>query len=285
MSVSVKDIKANGLTFRCRVAGETGEPVLLLHGFPESSHMWTELMPDLVKAGYRCLAPDQRGYSPGARPEKVEEYLTDRLVEDAIALADACNFGPKFHLVAHDWGAGVGWRIVAQHPERIASWTTLSIPHPASYGKAFAEDPDQQQKSQYILFFQTPGAAEEMLLANEGVALKAVWDKSSPEEVGEYMDILTKPGALTSALNWYRANFGGGQLDQSANEFKVATPTLTIWGNQDQAVGRSTTTNQAQFMTGYNRFIEMDAGHWLVQEKYGAVRDEILAHLKKFPVA
>lgn len=286
MTITIRNLEANGMTFRCREAGTRGEPVLLLHGFPETSHMWTRLMPALVEAGYRCLAPDQRGYSAGARPEGIENYRTELLVSDALALMDAWGATGKFHLVAHDWGAGVGWRVVAGHPERIASWTSLSIPHPASYGRAFREDPEQQEKSQYILFFQEPGAAEAAMSADNWAMLRSVWDKSDAEEVAEYMDTFTRPGAMTAALNWYRAAFGGGTLqDDSANEFKVALPTLTIWGNQDQAVGRATTKSHNQYMTGYNRFVEMDAGHWLVQEKFEDVKGEVLAHLKRFPVA
>jgi len=281
MTVTIRDLQANGLTFRCREAGPpAGEPVLLLHGFPETSHMWTDLLPKLAAEGYHCLAPDQRGYSPGARPAEVEAYLTDNLVADALALAAAAGFGPRFHLVGHDWGAGVGWRLVRDHPGVVASWTALSIPHPASYGRAFAEDPDQQQRSQYILFFQQPGAAEEMLLANDAAALRQVWDRSSPEEVAEYMAVLTAPGALTAALNWYRANFGGGTLDPAANEFHVTVPTLTIWGNQDQAVGRATTLRHNDYIKGPNRWLELDAGHWLIQEKFDVVSGEILAHLR-----
>jgi pimeloyl-ACP methyl ester carboxylesterase len=284
MTITIRNIQANGMTFRCREAGDSGEPVILLHGFPETSHMWTKLMPRLAASGYRCLAPDQRGYSAGARPEGIPNYATDLLVSDVIALADAWGAGERFHLVAHDWGAGVGWRVVAAHPERIASWTSLSIPHPASYGRAFREDPEQQEKSQYILFFQEPGAAEAALSANDWAMLRSIWDKSGAEEVAEYVATFTRPGAMTAALNWYRASFGGGTLAEArGSEFKVALPTLTIWGNQDSAVGRGTTTTQAQYMTGYNRFVEMEAGHWLVQEKFEDVASELLAHLKKFP--
>jgi pimeloyl-ACP methyl ester carboxylesterase len=284
MTITRRDIAVRGMTFRVREAGSGGEPVLLLHGFPETSHSWLGLMPKLVEAGYRCAAPDQRGYSPGARPIGVENYDADLIVDDAFAIADACGFGERFHLVAHDWGAGIGWRMVHKHPERIASWTSLSIPHPASYGKAFREDPDQQQKSQYIIMFQEPGAAEAMMEANDWALLKGIWNQHSAEEVAEYVETFSAPGAMTAALNWYRASFGGGQIDASANEFDVQTPTLTVWGNQDTAVGRSTTTNQAQYMKGYNRFVELDAGHWLLQEKPAEIASEVLAHLKKFPL-
>lgn len=281
MAIEIREVEANGLTFRTRFAGERGEPVVLLHGFPESSHMWVELMPKLVDAGYRCVAPDQRGYSPGARPEGKDAYATETLAGDVIAIADAVGFTGKFHLVAHDWGAGVGWRVVQMFPQRLASWTALSIPHPGSYAAGYS-DPDQQAKGQYIQFFQEPGVAEAAFEANDWAMLKGIWDKSSPEEVEEYLSIFTEPGAMTAALNWYRAAFGGGT--GLGGDFEVETPTLTIWGNQDQAVGRSTTLKHNDFMKGYNRFVELDAGHWLVQEKFDDVLRETLEHLRKHPV-
>ena len=281
-AVELREITMGGMTFRCRVAGpEGGEPIVLLHGFPETSHMWVRLMADLAARGYRCLAPDQRGYSPGARPEGVDAYRTELLAADVIALADACSFG-RFHLVAHDWGAGVGWRAVMLYPGRIASWSALSIPHPASYNRAYRDDPDQQQRSQYITFFQAPGVAEEAFAASDWALLKGVWSASDSEEVQEYVSVFTQPDALTAALNWYRAAFGGGEGIAGAGE-KVATPTLTIWGNQDTAVGRATTLTAGEHITGYYRFVELDAGHWLVQEAYDRVRDEVFGHIRRFP--
>ncbi|MFN0095065.1 MAG: alpha/beta fold hydrolase [Dehalococcoidia bacterium] len=284
MATTVREVPINGMNFRIREAGMSGEPVLLLHGFPETSRMWEQLMPKLAEAGYRCIAPDQRGYSPNARPEGVEPYKTENLVADAFAIADACGFGAKFHLVAHDWGAGVGWRMVKAHPERIASYTSMSIPHPASYGRAFRDDPDQQQRSQYIIFFQQPGAAEEMMLANDGAMLSTIWDKHTKEEVAELIAHFKAPGALTAAINWYRAAFGlqGGQ--DIEDEFTVTVPTLLIWGNQDQAVGPATVKTHDQYMKGPNKFVELTAGHWLVQEKFEDVLRETVAQLKGFPL-
>ena len=284
MAIEIREITASGMTFRCRQAGTGGEPVVLLHGFPETSHMWVDLIPKLVAAGYRCLAPDQRGYSPGARPEGKEHYATESLAADVVGLADAAGFG-RFHLIGHDWGAGVGWRAVDRYPARIATWTSLSIPHPASYGRAYRDDPDQQQRSQYITFFQEPGVAEASLSADNFAPLRGIWTASSAEEIEEYVSVFSKPGALTAALNWYRASFGAADGAALQGDFKVSLPSLTIWGNGDQAVGRATTLTQSQFMTGYNKFVELDAGHWLIQEKPAEVTTEILAHLRRFPLA
>lgn len=285
MAITIRDIQAGGMTFRTREAGiPGGEPVLLLHGFPETSHMWVDLLPLLAEAGCHCFAPDQRGYSPGARPEGSENYQTHLLAADVIAIADAVGFTSRFHLIGHDWGAGVGWRTVLPYPDRIQSWTSLSIPHPTSYGRAYRDDPDQQQRSQYITYFQEPGVAEAAMSANDYERLKAIWSKSSPEEREEYIAVFTQPGALTAALNWYRGSFGSNQNVDEDGDTDVHVPTLTIWGSQDQAVGRSTTETAANYMKDYYRFLEMDAGHWLIQEKFAEVSQEILAHLKQFPI-
>src|SRR5512139_1741792 len=153
------------MTFRARFAGESGGPVMLLHGFPETSHMWVDLLPKLEAAGYRCMAPDQRGYSPGARPEGKEHYRYQDMASDVIALADAWGVD-RFHLVGHDWGAGAGWAAVALFPERIVSWSALSVPHVAAFGRAIREDEDQAKRSTYVTFFQEPGVAEAALSAN-----------------------------------------------------------------------------------------------------------------------
>ncbi|MGI8925395.1 MAG: alpha/beta fold hydrolase [Tepidiformaceae bacterium] len=283
-TITIRDIPANGMTFHCREAGASGEPVILLHGFPETSHMWVDLIPQLVEAGYRCLAPDQRGYSPGARPEGIENYAYAAIASDVIALADVSGFD-RFHLIGHDWGAGCGWAVVDLQPERVASWAALSVPHVAAFGKAIREDPDQQQRSTYITFFQEPGVAEAALSANDFAALQAIWTKSSPAEVQEYLSVFREPAALTAALNWYRGSRGIEPGADAQVEFgAVSVPTLTIWGNQDQAIGRKSTEDAAAYMKGPYRFVELDAGHWLIQEKPAEVSAELLAHLRANPI-
>lgn len=277
--IETRDIAANGFTFRCRVAGaEGGTPVILLHGFPETSHMWLPLMPVLADAGYRVLAPDQRGYSPGARPEGIENYTYSTIASDVVALADAAGFG-RFHLVGHDWGAGAGWSVVANYADRVISYAALSVPHLAAFGRAIREDEDQAKRSTYITFFQEPGVAEAALSANDFAGLKNVWSASSADEKVEYLSVFSQPGALTGALNWYRGSRG---IDPAADATKfgdVYTPTLLIWGNQDTAIGRKGVEDAAAYMKGPYRFVEMDAGHWLIQVKTAEVTAEVLAHL------
>ena len=272
----VREIQAGAMSFRCRLAGETGEPVMLLHGFPETSHMWGELLPKLEAAGYRCLAPDQRGYSPGARPEGKEHYGYRELAGDVFALADAWGV-ERFHLIGHDWGAGAGWAAVALQPERIASWTALSVPHMAAFARAIREDADQAQRSQYIGFFQEPGVAEAMLSANDFAAMRSAWSASSEAEKAEYLATLGQPGALAAALNWYR---GTGGIEPDPMFGDVSTPTLLVWGNQDPAIGRAAVEAAAKYMKGPYTFVELEAGHWLIQERPKEVIDAILEQLR-----
>jgi pimeloyl-ACP methyl ester carboxylesterase len=283
MSIAIRYVRANGFEFRCRVAGSEGEPVILLHGCPETSDQWSELIIELVGAGYRCLAPDQRGYSPGARPGDVDDYSLDRLASDVIALADECRF-ESFHLVGHDWGAAVGWTVVRDHAQRVASWAALSVPHLASYGAAF-ELPEHRANVAYIDSMLVPGKVEEELSRNGFEHLYQSWASFAPHKVGDYESVFTQPGALTAALNWYRANFATrAQREKAFAPFEVSTPSLTIWGNRDAFVGRPATVRERDFMRGPYRFAELDAGHWLMHEAADVCRREIMAHVQAYPI-
>ena len=279
----IREIAANGMTFHSRLAGmenTSGEPVILLHGFPETSAMWTDPMARLAGEGYRCFAPDQRGYSPGARPEQVESYTYDLLASDVVALADAQGFR-RFHLIGHDWGSIVGWEVIRTNPDRVQSWTAMSVPHVDAFTAAIADDPDQQQRSQYIGWFLQKGVAEDMLAGNDFAGLRAAWASIPANLVEEYLKVFSVPGAVTAGLNWYRAN--ARLLDKRDRKDKFGPfshPALVIWGNQDIAVGRAGVERTAQYMRGPYRLVEMDAGHWLIQEAPDRVYQEILAHLR-----
>ena len=154
---SFAEVPANGLTFTCRVAGmeNNGDAVILLHGFPETSHMWYEIIPLLAIGGLKVIAPDQRGYSPGARPRGKKSYAMEYLVQDVLSIADSFGLA-KFHLVGHDWGSAVGWGLVSNHPDRILSWTAMSVPHLTAFLNAYKTDETQKKKSEYVSFFRKP---------------------------------------------------------------------------------------------------------------------------------
>jgi pimeloyl-ACP methyl ester carboxylesterase len=272
--------------FRARVAGfaagEDRELVILLHGFPVTSAMWIDLIPVLANAGYRVIAFDQRGYSPQVRPEGVDGYQILEMTADVFAVADLAG-SEKFHLVGHDWGAGVGWSAVLERPSRIASWTPMSIAHPAAFGAALQNDPEQQSKSSYFAFFVTPNIPEIFLSFNDFQMLRAVFGNMRTEKVEDYIKVFSEPGAISAGLNWYRAAFssaGANRADPQAQNYDVSVPTFFIWGNQDEAVGRVGTELMSDYMKGPYSVLELDAGHWLLTEFPNKVSQNILSHIQ-----
>ena len=262
-TVVTREVPANGQRFLCREAGVGGEPVLLLHGFPETSRMWTRLMSELADAGYHCLAPDQRGYSPGARPAAVDDYSYENLAADVHALAEAAEWD-RFHLVAHDWGACAAWAALAANPDPVASFVSMSIPHYRAFAEAAWSDPDGLYRS-YLEFFIAPDhLAEDTLAPDDFAALKAeAWTSSSPEEVADYLAVFRQDGALTGALNWYRASRGHRRAldDPPSFEFgPVATPTVLLWGRDDPYALRLSVESAADLMTGEYRVVSSRPG-------------------------
>jgi pimeloyl-ACP methyl ester carboxylesterase len=150
------------------------------------------------------------------------------------------------------------------------------VPHIDAFVQAIAENPEQQQRSQYMNFFRQVGVAENALSANDFAVLRGIWTESPPEQVEEYLRVLRQPGALTGALNWYR----GGITPERRPVGKVSVPTLLIWGNRDQAIGRPGVDATPPLMSGAYRLLELDAGRWLIQEAEEAVLTETLAHIQ-----
>lgn len=271
MTVTSTTIDAAGLTFDALAAGpDAGELVLLLHGFPQSASMWRPQLEALAGAGYRAVAFDQRGYSPGARPADVELYRVAHLVEDALAVA-----GPEpFHVVGHDWGAVVGWHLAAKHPERIRSLTALSVPHPLAFAAALmSPSSDQRAQSGYIAFFRMKDVAEEALL-NGGLAA-ALTASAYPLDIDERVRAMSEPGALTGALNWYRA------IDLSLVDIaSVTIPTLYVWSTGDVALAREGAEATAGHVDGPYRFeILQGVSHWIPEEVPDVLNRLLLEHL------
>ena len=196
-------VAARDLVFDVRVRGpEAGRPVLLLHGFPQHGGMWDDVVVRLQAAGLRAYAPDQRGYSPGARPSDVDTFRMANCVEDAVALLDALGL-PAVDVIGHDWGAVVGWHLAAKHSSRVRTLTAVSVPHPSAVQRARQLD-DQKERSSYMRLFAMAGKAEEVLLAEDARRLRALFEPLPPSRVDRYVGRLLEPGALTGALNWYR---------------------------------------------------------------------------------
>ncbi len=182
-------IPARGMMFRARVAGleQDGPAVIMLHGFPETSMMWEPLIEEAVAAGFQVVAFDQRGYSPGARPDGVEPYELSEVVADLFAVASAVGM-ERFHLVAHDWGSIAGWLATKENPDRILSYASLSIPHPSTIGAANAAD----SIPSYIRFFQRPGLAERLLFALDSRLLRGMYSEMPPDLLTEYLAVFSE---------------------------------------------------------------------------------------------
>ncbi|MFI7741974.1 alpha/beta fold hydrolase [Kocuria rhizosphaericola] len=235
-----------------------GEPVLLLHGFPQDGTCWTRVAPVLQRAGLRTLVPDQRGCAPGARPRGRRAYRLELLVQDAVALLDAAGLD-RAHVVGHDWGGIVAWALAAHRPERTASLTVASVPHPRALARSLTRSP-QALRSAYVGAFQLPLLPEALL----GPRLEDLLRRSGlpAAEAARYAARMREPGALTGALNWYRAlplsRLRTGPVD---------VPTTYAWGNRDLALGRRAAELTAEQGRGPYRFVELDAGHWLPETR------------------
>jgi pimeloyl-ACP methyl ester carboxylesterase len=276
----------SGLKFTADLAGPVGGPlVLLLHGFPESRHSWRRALPALAAAGYRAVAPDQRGYSPGARPDPADlaNYAFDRLINDAIEIAAAAGYdGKRFHLVGHDWGGQVSWGVAGKHPERLASLTILSRPHPSSFRRALlTEDGDQKHRSRHHRAFLDPETGKMLLADNARRLREGLFGQGVPQAaLEEHLSVLGNPGALEAALAWYRANKG---LAAEIGIIKV--PTLYIWGDADATVGPDAAYGTGAFVgAAYAMEVLPSVGHFVMDQAPAKATDWILAHLKKHPV-
>lgn len=273
-------IEANDYSFSVKIRGSKQDtPIILLHGFPESSVMWEPLMSDLNNLGYYTIAPDQRGYSFGARPQAVNEYELSHLAKDVLSIADSLGID-QFHLIGHDWGSVVGWQIAADEPERLLSYTSLSVPHLTAFSRAYQEDSLQFKASSYIRNFQTKKIPEFLLAKNNYKMLKNIWREHPEKEIQSYLDLFSQKNALTSAINWYRANFK--LIAEGKDIGMIKVPVLFIWGKNDFALLRSGAEWTEDYVNDYYRFVELNASHWLIQESYEAVFNEITAHLEKF---
>ena len=274
-------LKANDLEFHIRVAGmqNDGPDLILLHGFPESSLMWQALLDEAALNGYRVLAFDQRGYSPEARPNDVGAYQVDHLVQDVLAVADKVGMD-TFHLVGHDWGAAVGWKTVMDFPERIHTWTAMAIPHSGVFFDAVINHPEQQKRSAYIKRFQMPLLPEFLFILNQQKVANSLKGRWTDEQIAECLAIQSEYGALTAALNWYRATVTRYTSTQAFNK-KIVRPTLFIWGKKDPVVAPEIIPLQQAYMQAPYQELSLETGHSILQSKTDSVTQAILYHLKK----
>lgn len=253
-----------------------GEVVVLLHGFPQDHTAWDAVAPRLHAAGLRTLAPDQRGYSPAARPPGRAAYRMHELTLDVVALLDAAGVD-RAHVVGHDWGGAVAWAFASAHPERVRSLVVLATPHPAAMAWAFTHS-SQALASWYMAFFQLPWLPEQ--LVSRGLGGTLARSGLPREAVARYVARMREPGALTAALGWYRAMAASLRSATAGPARPIRVPTTYLWGRRDFALRLAAARKTAEFVSGPYRFVPLDAGHWLPETRAETVAEAIVEQVR-----
>lgn len=275
---------AGDLTFDLATAGEPGKPlVLMLHGFPQTSHSWRYQLEPLADTGFFAVAPNQRGYSPGARPAGIEAYATANLLDDALTMIDELG-GGRAHVVGHDWGGQLSWLLAAHHPERVVSLTVLSRPHPQAFLRSMKEDKAQSERSKHHRAFQNPDSAK-LLLEDDARRLRGLFGGQFVPAADQdaYLSVLGEEAALDAAINWYRAPVlaGGDQPLAPAATPNIQVPTLFIWGDADATVGRLAAEATADYIDGSYKFVELaGVGHFVTDQAGERVTELLLEHIR-----
>ncbi len=276
-------LAANGLTFHAVASGPAEAPmVILLHGFPEFWYGWRHQIGPLAAAGFRVVAPDQRGYNLSDKPAGIAAYRLDRLGEDVLGLAAALG-RERFRVVGHDWGAAVAWHLAARHPQHIERAAMLNAPHPAVLRQYLLRHPPQMAKSWYMALFQMPGLPEAILRAADFALLARTLRRTSrpgtfgADDLTPYREAWAQPGALTAMLNWYRA------LRHDAWGLavpRIRVPVRVIWGDRDAFLSRGLVEAGAALCDRSDSFHLPTATHWVQHEEADAVNHLLIDFLR-----
>ncbi|MBI2962679.1 MAG: alpha/beta hydrolase [Deltaproteobacteria bacterium] len=267
-------IDANGIRFHYVAAGE-GSLVVLLHGFPQFWYAWRHQIPALA-ARFRVVAPDLRGYGDTDKPPRVSDYRTGILAADVAALVRALGY-EKAHLVGHDWGGAVAWTTALEQPQVVDRLAVLNCPHPLAFAKALRSNPRQLGRSWYVFFFQLPVLPELVFQLAPQRAVERMFrgmavrkETFDDEDLRQFRQALEKPGALTAAINYYRAtlrNFSA-MRELERHPKPIAAPTLLIWAEQDVALGKELTYGMEPLFSGPFRLRYVpDCSHWVNEEQ------------------
>lgn len=280
-------IASGGMEFRARIEGldQGGPAIIMLHGFPETSIMWNPLIKAANAAGMAAIAFDQRGYSPAARPGSVAAYAIPELVADVFLLAESLSI-KEFHVVGHDWGAAIAWTMAMLNDPRVSTVSALSIPHGAAFAEAIQTDSEQQRRSGYMAVFRTPVIPEYLFGILDMRMLRLTHGVNKGDTLDEYVRVFSEPGAMTAALDWYRANrlaSVDGLLGDASP--LIHMPALFIGGRFDVAVAPSGIDAQAKYMVGPFESHMRDAGHWLMAEDTDFVVETIVDFVRRHSVA
>ena len=248
-----------------------GPAILLLHGFPDSMALWRDVVPVLLERNYRVIAPDLRGFGESDAPRGTRNYRIEHIVRDVVGLLDSLGIA-KAHLVGHDWGAVIAWFLAGEHGDRFHSLTAISVGHPRAYANAGAE---QKRKGLYTFLFQLRGLTEWYLSKNDFSNFRK-WVRNYPETEHWVRD-LSRPGRLTAALSWYRANL---HRMLTGKHPRCAVPVLGIWSSRDFALAESQMTRSEQFVDSSWRYERLEGpSHWVPLEVPGELSQLILRHI------
>ncbi|MDP8970452.1 MAG: alpha/beta hydrolase [Actinomycetota bacterium] len=236
----------------------SGVPVLLLHGWPDSSYLWRQQIPALAAAGYRAIAPDLRGFGRSDRPEAVEAYAPQETLGDVLGLLDELDLD-RVHVVGHDWGAFLAWRLATKAPHRVDRMVVLSVPHPAA-----PRSVEQREKAWYQLFFQFEGVAEAWLRHDDWKLFRELLRGDG--DLDRYIEDLSRPGALTASLNWYRASLRPQSPPAAPPGLPppVSAPVLAAWSSRDHYLTEDRMIASQRFVAGQWRYERIEgASHWI----------------------
>ncbi len=275
--VTFETILTNGVRLHTALAGqEDGPPVILLHGFPDAWFGWKRQIGPLAAAGFRVIAPDQRGYNLSDKPQSIAAYRMETLVADILGLADALGL-ERFHLAGHDFGAMVSWNLAITHPQRLKRLAIANVPHPAVMQHFLRTHPKQMLKSWYAFFFQIPELPERLMrLGDWRTLINALPASLSTEERQRYREAWAQPGAMTAMINWYRAFLR--YATAPAPTEKIHVPTLILWGKGDRYLSHEMAPLSAEQCTDARLVIFHDATHWVLHDKAQAVNRLLIEH-------
>jgi len=275
-------ITTNGIRLHTVMAGpQSGPPVVLLHGFPETWRCWIRQLPALVNAGCRVIIPDQRGYNLSDKPKGIKNYRISTLVDDIVGLIDALEY-EKVNLVGHDWGAVVAWTLANTYPERLHRLSIMNAPHPAVVKRFLQRDLEQLRRSWYIFFFQLPWLPEAGMRRDNWRGAEYALRGSGKihtftnEDIEKYKEAWSQPGAMTAMINWYRA-----ALQYQPPVLKdpcIKVPTLMMWGMQDFALSHRMARPSMDYVDEGNLILFPEATHWVQRD----AADEVNHYLIDF---
>lgn len=281
-------LNCSGITLHVVMAGPPdGEPVVLLHGFPEFWYGWRHQIDPLADAGFRVIVPDQRGYNLSDKPTDATAYTLDVLALDIVNLITELGYD-RVHLVGHDWGAAVAWEVAEMHPQYVQSLAILNVPHTRVFERALRRGHLKQiRKSGYMAAFQIPGLADRWLRRHDFTPLvNGFLCKSQPGTFTEvdltrYRETWSQPGALTAMLNWYRAAGAGARKRGNRPEPRIRVPTRILWGEQDTFVEKELAEQSAALCDDVELTFFANAGHFVQHEEASAISNYLLRFFQR----